>query len=262
MEVPQIVNLDIGLIDPPEVPDRIEISPDDIAELADSIQQVGLLQPILVRPHNGRYEIVAGDRRFKAHQLRGINRIPAVIREITTHEAVIIRATENLSRTDLSAVEEARIYARLNEDHGMTWEEIGKRIGKSAHVVKRRTDILRMDEMLQKALHKKEISVGVAEELWRISDKTMLAYYLQFAVENGCTVAVARQWAHDYEKELRQTQNDGGGTPSFRHPSEQAPIYVACDLCREAMEVGKETVLRCCPSCCGSISDAIKSHQG
>jgi len=262
MEVPQIVNLDIGLIDPPEEPDRLEVDPDIIKRLLASIVQNTLLQPILVRPRGARFEVVAGDRRFKAHQLGNINRIPAIVREMSDCEAALLRATENLEREDLTPLEEARTYVRLYEKHNMSWEEIGARFGKSPAMIKRRSDIIRMDETLQQALHKKQISVGVAEELWRISDKTALAYYLSFALDGGCTVAIARQWAQDYEKELRQSQRADSGGAHFRHPSEQVPIYVACDLCREAMKVGEETVLRCCPACTGAISEVIKSHQG
>jgi len=262
MATPKIVNLDVGLIDPPETPDRIEIDPGEIEELADSILEVGLLQPILVRPCGARYEVVAGDRRFKAHQLKGLNRIAAISREMTDDEVAIIRATENLKRENLSALEEARIYSRLNEKFGMSWEAIGKRIGKSPGLVKRRTDILRMPEGLQKALHKKLVSVGVAEELWRIHDVTALEYYLSFAIDNGVTVLVARQWAQDFEREQRAPANENVGGGGFRHPSEQVPVYVACDLCREAMVIGQETILRVCPGCSESISHAIKHPQG
>jgi len=262
MGTPKITNLDIGLIDPPVEPDRMELDQDRIAELGESIIVNGLLQPILVRPVGDRFEVVAGDRRFKAHQLKGINRIPSIVREMSDGDAAILRATENLEREDLTPVEEARTYARLNEKHGMSWEEIGKRTGKSPGLVKRRTDILRMPENLQKALHRKLVSIGVAEELWRINNVTALDYYLSFAIDNGVTVLVARQWAQDFEKSQREPLQEDAGGGGFRHPSETVPIFVACDLCRQAMEVGQETMLRVCPGCAESISQAIKHPQG
>jgi len=262
MTLIKIINLDIGLVDPPVDPDRMEIDQDKIEELGESILKNGLLQPILVRPVGDRFEVVAGDRRFKAHQLKGINRIPAISREMSDEDAAILRATENLEREDLTPVEEARTYARLNEKHGMSWEEIGKRTGKSPGLVKRRTDILRMPECLQKALHKKLVSIGVAEELWRISDPTGLEYYLSFAIDNGVTVLVAREWAQAFERGQREPlqQDQGGG--GFRHPSETVPVYVACDLCKSAMEIGSESMIRCCPDCANAISEVIKHPRG
>ncbi len=144
----------------------------------------------------------------------------------------------------------------------MSWEEIGKRTGKSPGLVKRRTDILRMPECLQKALHKKLVSIGVAEELWRIQDPTGLEYYLSFAVDNGVTVLVAREWAQAFEREQRQPQQQEPGGGGFRHPSETVPVYVACELCRGSMEISEAVNLRCCPSCAEFISQAIKHPQG
>jgi len=253
MTNPKIVMLDVGLVDPPEDPDRMEIDPEVIRGLLASIVQNGLLQPILVRPRGSRYEVVAGDRRFKAHQLGNINTIPSISREMSDMEAAIIRATENLERENLTPLEEARTYFRLYEKHSMSWEDIGKRFGKSPGLVKRRCDILRMPECLQQALHKKTISVGVSEELWRIADETVLTYYLTFAVENGVTVAVARQWAQDYEKSVRFQSSDTAGGGGVSSPYEPVPCYIPCDLCHQPVELGKDKLLRICPPCWSTI---------
>lgn len=257
MQDPKILMLDIGLVDPPDDPDRIEINPDEILDLAESILQVGLLQPVLVRPKGSRYEIVAGDRRFKAHQLKNISLIAAVCREMTDIEAAIIRATENLKRENLTPFEEAKTYFRLHEKHGLSWEDIGKRMSKSPGLVKRRCDILRMPDCLQKELHNKTIAVGVAEELWRISDSTTLTYYLSYAVENGVTVAVARGWAQDYERSVRFARNDVEGTGGVSSPYEPRPCYIPCDLCQDPVELGKDKMLRLCPGCFATIKANI-----
>jgi len=162
----------------------MEIDQDKIEELGESILKNGLLQPILVRPVGDRFEVVAGDRRFKAHQLKGINRIPAISREMSDEDAAILRATENLEREDLTPLEEARTYARLNEKHGMSWEEIGKRTGKSPGWSSVEL-IFSGCPNVYKGNSTETCSIGVAEELWRIQDPTGLEYYLSFAVDNG-----------------------------------------------------------------------------
>jgi ParB family chromosome partitioning protein len=261
MEQPRIERIRIDLIDPPDEPDRIEIDDAELQELSESILAVGLLQPILITPRGERYEVVAGDRRFKAHQRAGMSEIDAIVRDMSPEEVALLRATENLSRKDLTPVEEARIYARLNEKYGLPWEKIGKKFGKSPGLVKRRTDILRMPECLRDALHQKKISTGVAEELWRIKDTTALEYYLSFAVENGVTVAVARQWAQDLERQGRTNQPDIGGGGGLRHPSESTPIYTACDLCGGPADMSKMSVVRCCRDCSALIEEALRTYQ-
>ena len=261
MSKTEIKEINVSLVDPPAEPDRIEINSDEIKALSESIKQVGLLQPILVTPRGDRFEVVAGDRRYKALKLNGVEKIPCIVREMSQDEVYILRATENIARENLSGLEEAIIYKRLNETCGMTWDQIGEKFGKSAHVVKRRTDILRMPQEIQEAIHKKDISIGVGEELWKIPDITALNYYLSFAVENGVTVSIARQWVRDYERELRTKSNDVNPGGSFRHPSEKIPVYVACDLCRSAMEIGTESVIRMCPNCADIISKVIKESN-
>lgn len=233
---------------------RMEISTDAIAELAKSISEVGLLQPILLRPKDDRYEIVAGHRRYLAHLELGLDRIKAFVRDMTDQETAFCRATENLARVDLTPIEEAAIFSDLVNTHNMSYEQIGAKVGKSPALVKRRMDLLKMPPQLQKAVHQKSISISVAEELWTISDMTDLDYYLSFATEGGCTKEVARTWAKDWKDRKRRSNNNsvGGGSPLA--PVESRPVYVSCDFCKGPMELGKETVLRVCPECMKTIS--------
>jgi len=237
------------LIDEPGRIVRMEISSEAVAELAQSIAEIGLLQPILLRPCGERYEIVAGHRRYLAHRQLELDKIRALVKEMSDQEAAFSRATENLARVDLTSVEEAAIYRDLVDTHKMTYEQIGKKVGISPALVKRRLDLLKMPPQLQDALHKKRISISVAENLWTISDMTDLDYYLSFALDGGCTREVARSWAKEWKDKKRRADNprvEGGGDFA---PSEPRPVYVSCDLCVGPMEIGEETVLRLCPNC-------------
>ena len=251
----KIAEVDLALIDEPKAIIRLEISSEAISELAQSISEIGLLQRVLLRPDGDRYEIVFGHCRFLAHKELGLKKIKSVIRVMTDQEVAIARATENLNRKDLTPIEEAATYKDLFESHAMSLEQIGARVGKSPALVKRRMDLLKMPPQLQKALHSKQISIGVAEELWPITDITTLDYYLSFALDGGCTVAVARQWCKDWRDFVRRQDSDivGGGGAS--NPFEPRPVYVACDLCVGPMEIGQETVLRVCPACYKTIKD-------
>ena len=242
-------------ISPPADIDRMEIEPEKVTELASSIQEVGLLQPVLLRPMKDRFEIVAGHRRFLACEKLGVPTIDAIVKEMTDREAAIIRASENLSREDLTPLEEAFVFANLIKKHGMDLEQVAKKFGYKPGTVRRRMDINKMPPQLQQAVHKKQISVTVAEMLWPISDLAALDYYLMFATENGCTKEVARSWCKEWTDGERQKNNPGvpGGQPLA--VNEPRPVFIACDLCVGPMEIGEETDLRICPNCFKIIKD-------
>lgn len=236
-------------IDEPSVVDRMDIAQDAIAELAENISEIGLLQPILLRPLAGRYEIVAGHRRFLACSKLGLSVIDAVVKEMTDQEAAIIRASENLARENLTPLEEAIIFGNLISNHGMTIEAVAKKFGYKPGTVRRRMDLNRMPPQLRDAVHTKKISVTVAEELWPISDVDDLVYYLTFAIENGCTKETARMWCKEWRDSKRRDKGAGVEGGQIFAPSEPRPTFVPCDLCVGPMEIGTETVLRLCPDC-------------
>jgi len=245
----KIHEIDLSLLDEPRGSIRIEIDDERVSELAQSISEIGLQQPIVVRPVGDRYEIVFGHRRFLAHKKIELPVISAIIRKMSDQEAAVSRATENLSRVDLTPIEEAATYKDLMDVHGMTVDQIAAKVGKSPAVVMRRMDLLKMPPALQKAVHQGKISMSVAEELWPIADESKLDYYLSFAVEGGCTKEVARSWCKEWRDTQRRSLSPGaeaGGEPS---PFEPRPYYFPCDICQGPVELGKDTVFRTCPKC-------------
>ena len=245
----KVVEVDLVLIDEPFRVARREIDVDALTELAQSIKEIGLQQPIKVRPVGSRYEIIWGHRRFLAHKSIGALKISTFISEMSDQDAALARASENLGRVDLSPLEEADEYSDLVNNHGLTLEQVGQKFGKTAGTIKRRMDILRMPPALQQAVHKGELSMSAAEELWPISNETDLEYYLLFAIENGCTKEVARQWCKqwkDAQRQLASPSDEGGGVAS---PYTPRPYYVACDLCNGPEEMEKMVRMSICPKC-------------
>lgn len=248
-------NIKLDLIDEPSGIVRIEIDAEEVQGLAKNIQAVGLLQPINVRPVKERFEIVAGHRRFKAFQVLGRKSIPSIVGDFSDVGSALARASENIRRVDLSPIEEAAIYGDLHDNHGLSYEQIGGEMGKSPGVVRRRLDILRMPPDMQKAIHRKQISMSVAEELWSIGDEEGISYYLGFAVDHGVTQAVAREWARDWKKSKRGRENGTGEGRSPGSPMEIEPTYITCDFCHGPVELGKDAVLRGCPPCVVKIKE-------
>lgn len=249
----KITEVALGEIDVCPDVDRMDIDVDKIRELSESIRQVGLLQPILLRPQGDRFEIVAGRRRYLACQELDLAVIDSVVVKMEDREAAIIRATENLSREDLTPLEEAAIFGNLVNKYEMDYDSVGKKFGYKPGTIRRRMDLLKMPEALRVAVHEGSINVTVAEELWPITDEGDLNYYLLFAVENGCTKATARGWVKDWRDAKRREKEDGvvgGGQTGVNEPR---PVYVPCDICSGPIVIGEETILRCCDSCQATI---------
>ena len=248
--------INLSLIDEPAGQIRMEISSGGIQELVNSIREVGLLQPILLRPVKDRLEIVFGHRRFLATRLLGRDKIDAVVRKLSNAEVAIMRATENIVSERLTPIEEAAAYVDLKDTHKLTVQEISKRMGKSVGVVKRRMDLLSMPPCLQKAIHARQISYSVAEELWSLGDLGKIEYYLGFAVDHGATKAVVRAWVQDEKKKLRHRDPASAESSPLANPMQPRPVYVACDVCLQSMELGTETVIRACEVCTKAITKA------
>lgn len=259
LEVEQMLKME--LIDRPKRVSRFDIPDEEIEELARSIKERGLLQSIRVSEKDGRYEIVFGDRRYLAHEKLGLTEIRAVIKEYNARDVALDRVTENSQRKNLSPIEEASEYVNLVEAHNMEYEEIGKMLGITGGVVKRRVLLLSCSEDIQRALHNGKICIGVAEELMRCPDGTHKEYLLEMCVEHGVTVALARKWVNDRLDEIRREESDverGGG--SLGAPGTN-PTYVACQLCKEPMEISSAQTIRPCPTCFLTIVENLLKKE-
>lgn len=254
-------NIKLDQIDRPKEVARMEIDEGELKELAQSIQERGLMQPIGVTPRAGRFMVVYGDRRYLAHKMLNKKDILCRVEDIKDLQVVIDRAMENVQRVNLTPFEEGHIYNGLLEKANMTLEEICKRVGKSPGVVQRRMDILRMPDSFQKALHQKTISLTVAEELWSCPDESRREYFVELAAEHGITAEIARNWVQEFRKAKRQAEKidkEGGGVPAA---FEDLPIYRGCDVCKGPVEYKDLEELRTCPKCYKAIMAALKNDN-
>jgi ParB family chromosome partitioning protein len=151
----------LELIDPNPFQTRRRINEDSLNELADSIRSSGVVQPVVVRPGpNGRFQLVAGERRFLASKKAGKATIPAVLRQISNEQAMEITIIENLQREDLNPIEQARAFERLSREFGLTQEQIATRTGKDRASIANFIRLLKLPETLQEALENGLISFG------------------------------------------------------------------------------------------------------
>lgn len=237
---------------------RMSIDPDGIKELSEDIQRNGLLQPLVVKPEGEKYEIIAGHRRYLAMSRIGISKCMCNVKNVANKDVAIFRACENLSRVDMTPIEEARAYVDLRNDFGMTYEEIGQRTGKSPGLVKRRSDLLKMSEEFIAAVHSGKVSVGVAESLNQIPDGTAKSYYLSCAIDNGITVEVARQWKTEYNMQQIHKENDIQPGDSIPSVFLDRKTFVACDTCGKPEDISQIKMIRICQCCMKKIKEVMQ----
>src|SRR5262245_55710611 len=159
------VELPISSISPNPNQPRKDFDDNALRELADSLRQSGLLQPLVVRRMGDAYQLIVGERRWRAAKLAGIERIPAVIREATDSESLELALVENLLRENLNPLEEAEAYQRLLADFDWTQEELGERVGKDRSSIANALRLLKLPELIQADLRSGRLTMGHARAL-------------------------------------------------------------------------------------------------
>ena len=203
-----VLKLNINDIEPNREQPRKTFDDDAVSELADSITQHGLIQPIVVTPlSNGRYGIVAGERRWRACRMAGLQEVPVIVKEATKQELMEIALIENLQREDLNPVEEAFGYRSLIETFGLTQEEVATRMGKSRSAVTNALRLLNLNEEELDALKNGLITAGHARCLIGIEDTDIRAKMLTAAI-NGSSVRDIEKMAQLAKKPAKAAKKE------------------------------------------------------
>lgn len=166
-----VVTLRLSEIEPNREQPRKIFTDEALSELADSIREHGVIQPLLVRPlASGTYQLVAGERRWRASRMAGLTEVPVVIRDMDEQQAMEIALIENLQREDLNAIEEAAGYRQLMERYGMTQEQVAKRVGKSRPAVANALRLLHLPQPVLEMVEQGQVSPGHARALLAFED--------------------------------------------------------------------------------------------
>ena len=186
-----VSKIKISLVDPKRDQPRKYFDKEALEELSASIAENGLLQPILVREYgDGRYQIIAGERRFRASKLAGLNEIPAIVLEKNDKDAAQIALIENIQREDLNPLEEALAYKSLAEEYNMTQEELSTKVGKSRSAIANSVRLLDLPEEILTLVAVGELSAGHARTLLGVKDRDDMILLAQRAVEEDLSVRV------------------------------------------------------------------------
>lgn len=191
----QTNELPVAAIAPNPDQPRTQISQEAIDELADSISKVGLLQPIVVRPHGEGYQIIAGERRWRAAKAAGLERVPVIVKGADDVQALELALIENLLREDLNAMEEAHGYRRLISEHNMTQAELASRVSKSRSAIANAIRLLDLPDDIQEMIGEDKLTAGHARAVLAVPDEDRRERLAHKIVDEGLSVREAETLA-------------------------------------------------------------------
>ena len=185
----QILEVDIDLIEPNSLQPRTNFDEERLEELAQSIRANGIIQPILVRrTNNDKYQLIAGERRWRAAQRAGLQRVSCVVRDIPDDRVLELALIENIQRQELNAIEEAHAYKRLIETLGLTQEMVAQRVGRDRTYITNYLRLLRLPDDVQRLVEQEKISMGHARALLGIDDAEVQRKLAQTVMNQGLSV--------------------------------------------------------------------------
>lgn len=211
--VSELKHIPIASVVPNPYQPRHTFEPGALEELANSIKEHGVLQPIVVTPKGDGYELVAGERRWRAAQMLGLDDIPALVRTYNDQHKLELALIENLSREDLNPLEIATAYLKLHQQFNMTYEEIGKRAGgKAISTISNTLRLLALPDAAKQALISNEITEGHARQIVAIQEPEVQEELLQLIIANGWSVRKAEQFVIGYKEGTKSREKAAAKT--------------------------------------------------
>lgn len=207
----------------PEQP-RLVFSHGEIEDLMNSIKEHGILQPLVVTKRaGGGYELIAGERRFRASKMLGLESVPVVVRTADTHDKLLLALVENVQREDLNPLEEARAYDRLMAEFGMTQEDVARRVGKARSTVANTVRLLDLPQEIRDAISAGAVPAGSARAILSLGDdKSRLAFFRK--------MLAGRMSARDVERGVRQIAGGGRRDPAMLAAEERLRAVVGAKV--------------------------------
>lgn len=228
VKVPADTKIKLSDIEPNKEQPRKAFDEDSLLELADSIRQYGVLQPLLVQKKGDYYEIIAGERRWRAAKLAGIKEVPVIIKDYTSREVMEIALIENIQREDLNPIEEAKAYQKLIKDYRLKQDEVAEKVSKSRAAIANSMRLLKLDERVQQMVMENMISNGHARAL--------------LAIEDGDRQYMLAQKIFDEKLSVRETEKLMKAQEKQKVPEKKSPD-TARELIYKSIEDKMKTVL-------------------
>lgn len=254
----EIKYIPVDAIDDPTTAMRRFTDDDKLHELAGSIKQYGLIQPLVVmRSSKWRYEVIAGHRRLIASRIIHLATVPCIVRDVDEGDSEMLKVHENLYREDVNPVDEGNHFLVAMEKLGFSLGEMAEKVGKKEGYVKNRIAAAHFPDDVQEAIIVSGLPLTVANQLARIGDDVLRKSYVEHAIQNGITAMVARMWRQQYEADdLPQDVREAPSEPAEGGPSGIKHL-ATCPLCSAEGESKYMKVAWCHPECLDTIKRSL-----
>lgn len=203
----KVIEVDINKISPNKNQPRSDFKEESLAELAKSIENMGIISPIIVMEKNGLYEIIAGERRWRAARLAKLKKVPVLVKTYSDLERLEVALIENIQREDLNPVEEALTYKRFHEEFKLNQEAIAEKVGKSRTAVANSIRLLKLDERVLIFLKENKLTVGHARALISVEDKDEQFELAEKIIEDGLNVRQVEELIRNINEEKTKPDN-------------------------------------------------------
>ena len=224
--------IDIEKIEPNRAQPRKSFNEDSMVELSENIKQYGIISPLLVKKREDYYEIIAGERRWRAAKRAGLKEVPVIIKDVSEKEIVELSLVENIQREDLNPIEEAQAFKRLLDEFGLKQDEVAERVNKSRTAVTNSMRLLKLDERVQQMLIEDLISAGHARSLLGIPDQEKQYEFAQKIFDKKLSV-------RDVEKEVKKMQQENEKAQTIK---ENNPINTQLSIILKEQEEKLKTI--------------------
>jgi len=245
----QIKHIRLDKLLPPEFDMRITTSEEEDRDLMESIRELGILEPLLVKDTTAGYEIIAGNRRFRAAGIAGLPAVPCIVVKTTGAESEKIALHENLKRLPLSHVDQAYMFAHMIKKYVMTETQIATLVKKSIAYVSQHLSLLQCEEKLIESVHSGRINFSVARELFRCKDLDDRSRIQNIVEANGATSNVVQNWVNESNKETAIIDGQTPKPPPYISNERTQIPYFPCRACEKPTPVLELKTVRLCPEC-------------
>ncbi len=256
----RVNSLSLELIDEPALCMRSEVYEDTLEELAHSIQDTGLIEPVIVRPKGDRYELVVGHRRLYAAKRLQWPNIPAIIRDLDDTQALLVQAAENDQRESINPIDRARYYKSLLESFGCSQRELARRLSLSDTIINRLIRLLDFDDEIQDALRAGHIGLKAAHLLAKFPSPSLRLRYLRLALDSGASLRTLQGWLQDLQSRQPAPAEPATSFPGGSQPTTAIPPSLrSCEICGDDYPPEDCQVLSICAGCFTAIQDTMRN---
>lgn len=251
----------LDMLSPPAFDVRLSSEDSTFPEFCESIREHGIILPLVVRKTPDGYEIIAGNRRYRAAMKVGLAAAPCIVRKASDTESDMLKVHENTKRLDMSHVDQAQTFEHFRTEYGMTEAQIGTLVGKSIAYVSQHLTLLHTDPILVAAVRDGRLNFSVARELVLITDPDERKRFMGYAEKNGATAETAKEWVRQWKKDSADMpQTEEAAVEMHPDPVRSTPMYM-CAACDQPIEISKLHLIRMCHRCYLEIFAAAEAAK-